>query len=204
MADAYGFRLRTYTKSACMFASADSVTMETEPANDSCSEWNDRVVDELTTESRPELVITSTFYRWKLLDASGERMSVEAAQGPLADGLVTRWSQITSAGVPLLAIQDPPNPGFDIPECVVENREDLVECAFDRAERMRANTGMAEAADRLDVPIVDVIDRICASELCPAVIDGYLVWRDTDHLTATYARILSPVLGSRIEPWLPD
>jgi peptidoglycan/LPS O-acetylase OafA/YrhL len=203
MAESYGFRLRTYTKSGCMFASTAGVTFETEPANDSCAEWNQRLVEELTGESRPELVLTSTFARWRLLEESGERMAMADAQELLADGLVKRWSDVTTAGVPLVVIQDPPAPGFDVPECVVENRETLGECAFERAERMAVNTGMAEAADRLGVPIVDVIDRICASDVCPAVIDDYLVWRDTHHLTATFSEILAPVLGSRMEPWLP-
>jgi len=34
-------------------------------------------------------------------------------------------------------------------------------------------------------------DDICHGEVCPAVIDGYIVFRDVFHLTATFAASLA-------------
>jgi hypothetical protein len=199
-----GFQLRSYTKSACSFASTDNVILRTARPNGSCDEWNDRVVGVLTGDDRPALVITSTFYPWSLLDESGERVPVSDAQSMLADALEERWTEITSAGVPLVIIQDLPSPRKDVLECVVDHRSDLTECSFDREAAMAGNTGMALASERLGVPLIDLTDRLCATDQCPAVIDGRLVWRDTHHMTATFARYLAPALGRELEAWLPS
>ena len=41
---------------------------------------------------------------------------------------------------------------------------------------------------------VDLSDVICDADRCPATRGKYLVYRDTDHLTATFARALAPYL----------
>ena len=158
----------------------------------------------LTGDDRPSLIITSTFYPWSLLDESGERVPVSEAQTMLADALEEKWTEIASAGVPLVIIQDLPSPRKDVLECVVDHRSDLTECSFDREAAMAGNTGMALASERLGVPLIDLTDRLCATEQCPAVIDGRLVWRDTHHMTATFSRYLAPALGEQLEAWLPS
>ncbi|WP_376775099.1 hypothetical protein [Mesorhizobium caraganae] len=40
---------------------------------------------------------------------------------------------------------------------------------------------------------------MCPSGDCPAVIGNVFVWRDTDHLTATYSRSMADIFGRRIE-----
>jgi len=44
--------------------------------------------------------------------------------------------------------------------------------------------------------LVDFIGDICPDEVCRAVIGNALVYRDKDHLTATFARTLEPMLES--------
>ncbi len=58
------------------------------------------------------------------------------------------------------------------------------------------------AAEETNVPLVDLTDWICGPELCPAVVNDLLVWRDTHHLTATYARYLAPVIAYGLEDYL--
>ena len=100
LADEYGFQLETYTKSACGFATVDFVIGEQRIPYDSCSEWNDRAMEKLIGADRPDLVVTSSFYRWTATDENGEAVSVADSQPILAAGLVETWSQLQNAGVP--------------------------------------------------------------------------------------------------------
>ena len=56
------------------------------------------------------------------------------------------------------------------------------------------------------VPLAHAIDLsnvICDADRCPATRGKYLVFRDTDHLTATFAGALAPYLWKQLEPLLP-
>jgi hypothetical protein len=44
--------------------------------------------------------------------------------------------------------------------------------------------------------LVSFIADICPGEVCRAVIGNALTYRDKDHLTATFARTLEPMLES--------
>jgi hypothetical protein len=48
------------------------------------------------------------------------------------------------------------------------------------------------------VRIVDLSDYFCDVRLCYPVIGNVLVYRQLDHLTATYARTLAPILKREI------
>lgn len=54
---------------------------------------------------------------------------------------------------------------------------------------------VAEAAEEVGAPVVDLTDLYCADGSCPAIIGGVRVYRDAaGHITATWARTLSPFL----------
>ena len=61
------------------------------------------------------------------------------------------------------------------------------------------NGSQRTAAANLGVQLVDLTDRVCTSDVCPAVVGEILVWRGANHLTATYARLLAPYLDQRLE-----
>jgi hypothetical protein len=54
------------------------------------------------------------------------------------------------------------------------------------------------AAKVPNATLVDLTDYLCPRELCPPVIGGTMVWRDSHHLTATYARSLAGPLGQAL------
>jgi hypothetical protein len=48
------------------------------------------------------------------------------------------------------------------------------------------------AAEQTGTHLIDVTAEVCPDDLCRAVIGNALVFRDKAHLTATFARTLSP------------
>ncbi|MBE1876722.1 acyltransferase family protein [Myceligenerans pegani] len=66
----------------------------------------------------------------------------------------------------------------------------------------------AAAGDRSAAPAIvhlDLTDAICGPDTCDVVVGNVLVYRDTDHLTGTYAETLGPDLDVAVRtaaPWL--
>ena len=52
------------------------------------------------------------------------------------------------------------------------------------------------------VRYVDLNAVICPTDRCAPVIGGVLVYRDHDHLSATYSRTTAAYFGSRIAPFV--
>lgn len=201
IADEEGFALRTFTKSACPFADIVVAVGEQQLPYRACEEWNRRVVEVLLDTEELQFVVTSGAFWAQPIDSSGKKMAPSDAQVSIENGLVARWSELEGAGIDVVAIRDTPYPRFDVPECVAEHRDSLSECAFDRLAAMAGNGTQGAAAERTGATLVDMTDRICAEDECPAVVNGYLVWRDTHHLTATYSRALAGTLSLRIGEW---
>jgi hypothetical protein len=45
----------------------------------------------------------------------------------------------------------------------------------------------------------DLIDLFCTAERCPMIVGNTLVFRDDNHVTTEYARLLAPVLGTLVD-----
>jgi hypothetical protein len=48
------------------------------------------------------------------------------------------------------------------------------------------------------VTVIDPTPWFCADSVCPAIIGNTLVYRDQSHVSATYIRLLAPVLSSQL------
>ena len=52
---------------------------------------------------------------------------------------------------------------------------------------------IAVARTVANVGVLDLTDRFCARNVCPAIRDGIIVYRgDNNHLTASFSRTLAP------------
>jgi peptidoglycan/LPS O-acetylase OafA/YrhL len=181
-----GGSLVTYTKGACPLSATPVVLDGSEYV--SCTEWVENVTAKLI-ETPPDVVyIGSAQYKtFQFRNGSfAENVS------PVARGMAAAWSILVEAGIPVVSIRDAPAPGIDIPECVIQNTERLTRCSFPRAGALPAVTSEVLATEGLaGSRVLDLTDAICPTNTCPAVIDGILVYRDNNHLTATYSATLS-------------
>jgi peptidoglycan/LPS O-acetylase OafA/YrhL len=190
------WRLVTYTKSRCSFTTAE-ITIDGE-IYESCSDWNDNVLAELTGANRPDYVVTSG---GRSAAVVGGGSSAQDAVGAMVAGLQESWDVLISSGVNVIVIADTPDTGFNVYECVSENPDRLTECTYDRQESQGAGVlAQLQATDSLsDVTYVDLSDAICPTARCAPVIGNVLVYRQGSHLTATYVETLAPRVGVALE-----
>ncbi|WP_275041804.1 acyltransferase family protein [Nocardiopsis baichengensis] len=186
VADEHGWRVSTFTKSSCPFTS-ETVTRDDRPYKE-CTDWNEDVVGRLTGEDAPDLVFTSSRSTADSVRADGEE-----GKRRIAEGMAEQWDAVEEAGAAVVAIADTPAQRARVPECVELNADDPAVCAKERDDALAEDDPqlMAAGMDGNGAKVVDLNDRLCTDDSCPAVVGNVLVYRDSHHLTATYSQMLA-------------
>jgi hypothetical protein len=98
----------------------------------------------------------------------------------------------------VVVIRDQPLAPFEPPDCVSQNLHQLSKCTF-IGRRKRWHAYDYYGAKRVPgVQLIDPIDILCPRHRCPSVMGRVLVYRNTYHMTATFARTLTPWLGREL------
>ena len=111
---------------------------------------------------------------------------------------------LAPAGVPLIVLRDTPLPPFNIPACVarlIDSSQSTGSCDFDARVALNEAAFSAEkaAADGLtQVYFLDMDDLICTASYCPATQHGVPIYRDLNHMTATFTETLAPAMRTRL------
>ncbi|MDV3219806.1 acyltransferase family protein [Intrasporangium sp.] len=182
---AHGWRLELYLKSAC--------GLNPEQPKPDCRAYNDKVMDRLTSrEHRVDYVVTSAGRGTSgREDPSEERAFVE--------GYDSYWRRLEAVGTKIIALSDSPQPGGKGTryECVEENPDDFLKCAFG------ANDGLGTDSLRRAVELdssrtwLDLNTWVCPETpqgQCPVVIGNLLVYRQGSHVTSTYVESMTPII----------
>ena len=101
-------------------------------------------------------------------------------------------------------LADIPLQGADPPECLSYNLEHAADCATaveDAFSRQVSETERA-AAGATGAAYLDFTPYFCNSETCPTIIGNLLVYRDDQHLTASFSARLAEPLEGEIRPLL--
>ncbi len=194
IADRHGWQLTVIARGACPFSTVSEVVAD-EP---DCLAWGDAAAAEIA-DLRPDAVVTL---------ASREVRPGLTEQTP--PGFVARWQQLAELGIPVLAIRD--NPRFDrsMPDCAQSSwaqEPDAATTATSTDAPATASCGVERAAVYASVPpwahlpdvppnvrFLDIADRVCGPDRCPAVIGNVLVYLDDNHLTASYSASMAPLI----------
>jgi hypothetical protein len=148
---------------------------------------------------RPDVVITSNA-RFAVAQG-GERLVGIANEQARVAAMRDSWSSLNAAGIGVIVLLDTPYAPFDVAECVSAHPEELTRCSFNRTTAMEnvANDQVAAASGLPEIRTIDLNYAICPTAMCAPVIGGVLVYRDKDHLTATYSLSLAPRLLAAID-----
>jgi peptidoglycan/LPS O-acetylase OafA/YrhL len=121
-------------------------------------------------------------------------------QVTIVDGLHAEWHKQIARGTPVIAISDNPFMRTDIVDCVAKyGLSATTNCASARATALSNFNGLAAAVKQTPgSTYLDLTNFFCTHEVCEPVIGHVVVYRDVDHITATYSRTLGPYLGAAI------
>jgi peptidoglycan/LPS O-acetylase OafA/YrhL len=167
-----------------------------------CNEWRRESLKRIVA-LRPDITVLSSYDRYVMRGDGKDGWGVTpAAWGA---GLRRTYAALSSAGIKTIAMRDVPDIGFDAPGCLSRSASaapvKLYRCEYDYASGLLPAAVRAQSRAVSGLPgiaLVSMNDRVCSRSPCPVVQRGVIVYRDDDHLTASFSRAESQVLGDRI------
>ncbi|MDG4768339.1 acyltransferase family protein [Solwaraspora sp. WMMD406] len=188
------WRLAQVTKGGCPASSALVYKAKEEPYVE-CMEWREKAIAHIIS-LEPSIVIMTE----REVGAPPQNFDGEPGQA-WAQAWQTTIGALEPTGAQLVWLADTPYPqGTVVPECVATNPLGLDQChvrrtgAFD-IERRAAAT---QTLQNLGVIVIDPTPWFCTDSVCPVVIGNTLVYRDNNHVSTTYIKLLTPLLADQL------
>src|SRR5581483_9875219 len=108
-----------------------------------------------------------------------------AADAAWRSGLRAVLEGLTRAGVAVAVIRDTPRQFKSFAKCLADGGGSR--CDRARSQALPASPDVDVAREFGDaVQVLDLSDRICTKAICPGMINGMVVYHDSEHLTATF------------------
>lgn len=161
----------------------------------SCDRWNNSAL-QVILELRPDAVFTV-----------GTDTPGEAGQEETVDPRqVATWELLSESGVPTIAVRDTPRFLERVPDCIARTGTDsAAECHRAESEIYKATNPLESTQLPTDTVLLDIRHAFCQGGDCGVYTGNVLMYRDQDHMTATYSRTLADILERELSnsaPWL--
>ena len=197
------WRLLSFTKSACTPADIAVWDPNLNREYAECDSWRSVVLQRIAKE-HPALVVVAMSRGYELA-INGQSAPLADHRGAMQSALARTLHALATSSRNVALIAETPHSRFDPPVCLSAHMADALACAtpMARAIDVPFRDLEARAAAVADVVFVDATAWICPSEPCPVVVGHVLVYRDSHHMTATFAAALADYLVvalSRIGP----
>ena len=201
VADAHGWRLVSLTKRGCPAADVTPNNSTVKREYTECPAWRANALARIAKE-HPDVVVTTGITGYAMT-INGARNDGAAAEELLRKGWVRTLQKLVPMTTQVIALRDTPELGRDPVDCVSANLDRLDRCTRPRSAALPDHLPLDDAARAVaHVDFVDLSDAFCIGGVCPSVIGNVLVYRDSDHITATYSRTLAARLSAVLSPLL--
>jgi peptidoglycan/LPS O-acetylase OafA/YrhL len=194
LAEKHRWRLIALAKAECPPAQVEVRSATTGGEYSECDVWRERTLKRIAATTGSAMVLISSASDYTPLAEDGRALSGRERTVALERGYEATLRRVRDSGHRAAVIKDPPAAKVDVPSCVSERLQSLDACSFPR-QRSEAEEVDARAVRKTrGAHLIDVTEAICPKDVCRAVIGNALVYRDRSHLSATFARTLSPWL----------
>lgn len=194
------WKLISLTKSACPVPQVEFREDKIGRTYTECGQWRANSIRRII-DLHPALVVISSWAGYVQQGIADNGYGVTPAQW--VTGLAHTVSEFSKAGLRTVVLRDTPQPGFDVVGCLARaawtHRQDP--CNFERRVSAHADVARLEAAAIQNIErtyLIDLSSDICGSDACDPVQNQMIVYRDGNHLTASYNSSLAPMLRSRM------
>jgi hypothetical protein len=199
IANERGFRLVTMIKMACPAVAIPAYQSKIGREEEQCVAWRNLALRSIA-ELKPAAVVAATSVEY--VNSSGEPLSY----GQWRLGTHDTMTRLNDMGISTLLLRDTPKAEFNVPLCLARAAwSGSGECTLPRKTALDEDAFRAEqdALQGLDkARLADYSGQFCGPYLCAAEKEGKIVFRDRDHLTASFAETLTPALAASLEPLL--
>lgn len=116
-------------------------------------------------------------------------------------GLAAMVSALHSTGAQVVVMGAVPYPTGLVPACLATHLSDATACLIPNTSPHVDHTGIAQertVVARAGGTLVNVYPWFCAQTSCAAMVENMVVYRDDNHITATYATWLTPAVTASL------
>lgn len=187
-----GWKVVTYTRFGCSglnqgFVGEDDLT-ENGRKEYACRVWSERVRSELAARDDISDIVYLNYTSDYAKRAPQYILTVE--------DIVATWQQMVAAGKQVHVIKDwPRTDGDSVPVCLAPHVGETGPCSTDRSTSVPVDPQDAAAELVPGVQRIDLTDAYCDAQRCYAVVGGFVVYADHNHISGSYSRSLMPYLG---------
>lgn len=189
-----GWRLLVFTKSSCPMVDQSFFYTSIGRMYTECTTWRKAVLQDLT-KIKPDVIVTSSAAISQFTPDEWEAGSARVMQS------------LSASASLVYVLRATPHLPVNGPDCLAENTgrprwlPSAGDCSFPSrdmpADAIYASLQHA-AKPFANVELVDMSDRVCPDQICHAEQSGMIVFRDNQHMTATFAASLAPALSERL------
>jgi hypothetical protein len=192
------WRLQTMTKSACTAVDVTVWSGYLRRAYSECDTWRQNVVARIVAE-HPALVVVSDDRLYQLA-INGGPVPVSQATDAWNAGLVRTLKELRAGSSAVELISSTPRSRVVPPACLAAHMTNVLACATPRKQaiddaRIAADRAAATASG---AAFLDPSPWVCPSDPCMPIMGHLLVYREQDHLTATFVDSLEPRLAAAL------
>ncbi len=182
------FKVTTYVKVGCALVKEHVFKWYGKERPD-CNRWAAKALAKLA-EDKPDVIVTNSTRPTEVEDhRPGDYVPKD---------YVTVFDEFKARGQKVVAIRDTPwthlENDWNPPECLATGRKPQVCGVSQKVALASTDPALKIAAQFPNVTFLDYTKAVCKDGYCPAIVGNILVYRDTHHLTATFARSMVPAL----------
>lgn len=159
-----------------------------------CRQWQRDRLKELR-RNPPDVLILGAIERFYRVRAGSTWASEVQSQPIIRAAITSTLPTLAVSGTRIFVLHDTPHMDVDVPRCVARNLFTPENCAMPRDKGFAFGGADARAASTVPgVAILDFTNTLCgpAPRACDVVRQGMVLYRDSNHITATYARLFAP------------
>jgi hypothetical protein len=194
-ADRFGWNLYAWTKDTCPPVELPVISPDLGRSYDECTTWRDAVLEQIA-EMRPALVVLGVSRHYSPIYGFTTYSPV------WLNALAQMVTLIRQMGSQVLVLGPVPKPTFSVPSCLSENLQSATLCSTGRGSGVDL-TGMREEESvvrNAGGNYVNTLFWFCTpSGICPPTVDDVLVYRDDNHITASYANLLGAPVSAALD-----
>jgi hypothetical protein len=188
----HGIKIVSMIKLGCPWSLGTVMVGMDKDARASCLDWGDQATAEILA-IHPELAFTT-----------GTRPRLHGPGDRVPPHYPRRWWDLDRAGIPMVLLRDVPWLPRDVPDCVSTRLAEPLaqvdlECGAPRStalspDPVKSFRGAIPGSARW----IDLTPVICPADQCLPVVGNVLVYRNTDHVTSTFALAVAPELDRQL------
>ena len=176
IAESKGWHLVLAYKAGCSFS---LIERNQTARGTSCLAWNKNLQAELAAQKPFDIVVTNNYAANRLADVDAPNWNALAVKGFRA-----AWQPLIARGAQVVVIRDNPEMSPSMAKCFETATLDASMCSMPLSEALYKDDAVT-AADGV-ATVLDLTGVYCPKQVCPAKLGETYVYRNKDHVSATF------------------